>query len=366
MKVGVLTYHNTNNFGASLQAYALCRAISKLGYDCEIIDYQNKKMREDLKNAYLRRDNSLKGRIHHEIVKSGIERRKNAFRNFKNNYMNLGKKSYSVHEELIVAEKEYDKIITGSDQVWNYNINDDDYSFFLDFCKNSKKMSYAASFGLSDIDEGHRLKVKNCLADIPYISVRETRGMEIVEELTNRKDTVLVCDPTLLLKKNDWSIFDCGNKYGSYILIYCFGYSETLYSAAEKMSAETGYRLVVIDGSLKNKFRINKDSAIGIGPKEWVSLFLNARCVFTNSFHGTAFSINFNKPFFTELLKTNTKINSRLTNILEYLKLEDRIITDNTRFELENGIDYNKVNERLEALRDESVKFLSNALGDKR
>ena len=192
------------------------------------------------------------------------------------------------------SPSDYDIVITGSDQVWNYNLTGKDWLFFLDYDKgNAKKVSYAASFGLSELDEEVKDKIAGFINDIDYLSVREKTAANIISEICNKNAFVAV-DPTLLLTKEQWSNFSNTKKSeGGYIFVYTLFNSDKIWEHAYKLSEKTGLPIKTISYS-----KLHKKNAIydfTAGPDDWVNYMLGADYVVTNSFHGVAFSINFNK-----------------------------------------------------------------------
>lgn len=182
----------------------------------------------------------------------------------------------------------------------------------------------------------------------------------MVKDLINR-EAELVLDPTLLLNKQDWESIarDYDNKK-EYILLYAFGNSPTIKTFVEDLSRRTGCEIVYISYSLIK--RINAKYEKYVGPLEFLGLFKNARYVVTNSFHGTCFSINFNKDFFLEMLPESQGVNSRLENILDLFDLRSRQIINGENANINISIDYQKVNEKLLVERRRSLDFLHKIL----
>lgn len=361
MKIGILTYHVSNNYGAVLQAYALYKAISLLNSEVEIIDYRNKKMQGVLTASYSFKGKSGKELIKHIVTLPVKIRERNRFTQFESDNMKLSKESYVDTESLIAKESDYDRIICGSDQVWNMDINGNDTNYFLAFCNRSeKKAAYAPSFGKesNNLDEDEKIHFKELLSQFGFLSVRELQGQNIIQELINITPPV-VLDPTMLLSKEQWHEFIGGKAISSspYILVYTLGESNVDKFALD-LSKKTGIRILKIRGSLKDIFNSRIYSVRGIGPSEWINLFLNATYVCTNSFHGIAFSINFNRTFFTELRLPPSRINSRLENILDLFDLRSQLIIDGKNNNVNIPIDWEKVNRKLEEERVKSLNYL--------
>ena len=360
MKVGILTFQQAINYGAILQLYALQHMIQKIQIDTDVINYMSPKLKQDYKVI---RFKTLKDFLAKVFAAKAFCERKRKFKNFEKIYLNLTSEFYTKNE-LKFASKKYDYIITGSDQVWNYLITNIDSTYLLDFVEDrNKKLSYAASFGIEKIPNNLKEKYKNLLKDFKAISVREKQGQNIIKELCNL-DVPVVLDPTLLLNKNEWSKLNLPKeKREKYILVYCLRKSDLLNDMAKTLQRETDFKLVILNP--RARFMYSRFSAATAGPEEFVELFMNAEYVLTNSFHGTAFSINFNKNFLVDLdgnAAQNT--NSRLLNILELVNLTDRIVSEPQDIrKMYEEIDYKKVNEILDIERKKSLDYLKISLG---
>lgn len=359
--VAIITYQRAINYGAILQAYALQKIIKEFGNNCEIIDYRNEKLENKHKKKKISECKNIKGLIKYFLLYKNTNKKHDKFREFSDKYLNLSNPMYS-RTDLIKNESKYDFFITGSDQVWNYKINDMDTTYFLDFVKNkSKKKSYAASFGLSEIPLEYKQTYKDLLSDFDSILIREKQGAKLIEELASKESTV-VLDPTMLLSKKEW--LTLSNKVQTlndkYILVYAFGGSRNIKDLALNISYKTGYKIFWISNTYKYNSKIKFIKSAG--PEEFLSLFNNAEYIITNSFHGTAFSINFNKQFFTELLDQATGVNSRLEDILELFNLDKRRILSSEVSVIESQIDYETVNAKLEEERKKSIYLLKHSI----
>ncbi|MDD4781002.1 MAG: polysaccharide pyruvyl transferase family protein [Tissierellia bacterium] len=355
-KIGIITYHNSNNYGAVLQAYALKTIITKLGAQCDIIDYKNPHI-EQINKVRIFNFKSLKTCMNSLVTYPIKKQKANKFAKFREKYL---KPSVICIDENL--QDQYDTFITGSDQVWNCELSEFDTAYFLDFViDNKKKNAYAASFGFSDIPEEYTEKYRSLLKDFNEISVREAQGAMIIQSLLERNVPV-VLDPTLLLNINEWdNAFQITkNDRDPYILLYLMIPSKNILKFAEQLSQETGCEIIYITDKMKRK--ISASYVRTISPEEWVKLFINATYIITNSFHGTAFSINFNKPFFVEMLPPPAKVNSRLENILDTFDLRSRQIINGNNSNIFIDIDYKTVNKKLELERKRSLDYLKRIL----
>ena len=325
-KVGIITFHRAINYGAVLQAYALQSTIDALGGKAEIIDYHC----THLENNYsLRKRLSSTKSLHAYVavlLKVGIPllKKKLVFRDFVKYYLHLSKSYYP--ETISECEKDYDLLITGSDQVWNYHHTDFDTAYFLDFIKDKrKKASYATSFGFEVLDASHKDTYYRLLKDYPKISVRENSGMEIVKDLLgNNSDVQVTIDPVFLLEPEQWMRKPIPEK--DYILIYELIPSDTLIQTAIAFSRKYQKPIVRISGSA-HRFRENFIKEVNsIHPEEFLGYIYNAELVVTNSFHGSAFSIIFHKEFYVVPLEGGmASLNTRMLNLLELCNMNDRI-----------------------------------------
>lgn len=377
-KIGIITIVKANNYGAELQSYALQQKLNMLGYDAEIIDYlfyKNPLFRKTQKAKPVFKF-SLKKQIK-EFAFIKLQNLKNIF--FRKNVKLRNKKFDLFHKEntrfsetfftidkLYDTELHYDVYISGSDQIWNPNLYSSLEPYFLTFApKDAKKISYASSFGISHLPNQYIEKYKRWLEGYKAISVRENTGVKIIEQLGLKSEWVL--DPTLLLTKGEWTKIEKPiNVPDKYILVYELINSKFLEIFAAHMSNMMGYKVVRI---CKDVFTPkNKNNFINImdaGPAEFVYLFNHADYIITNSFHGSAFSINFNKNFYVVLPKHKDN-NSRQISLLELFKLQNRIIYEDSDINSINisDIEYNCVNKKLNEQRELSINFILNSINE--
>lgn len=349
-KCKIITFHNAVNYGAVLQAFALKNVMSSF---CEtgIYDYCDKKMKRQYSiNPFISKKRSIISRKLIRFVPHYKQKRK--FKNFVKKYLidNFDETNNTFY-------------ITGSDQVWNYNCTGFDKTYFLDFVTDSRlKNSYSASFGFDSLSDEVKDEYKLLLSDYNLISVRENEGAKIIKDLINR-DVPVTLDPTLLLNKKDWenAFPEKKIKQKQYILVYAFHITDSMRSFILNLSKEKSLPVVILMPEKPlNKNVIIKDAIYktSVSPEEWINYFLNASYVVTNSFHGTAFSVNFNKQFFVEHLNATQNLNSRINTLLGNVGLTDRIIDEN--IDIDSNIDFIAVNSILERKRKESVDYLKS------
>ena len=343
---GIVTFHTANNYGAVLQAYALKSVCSKYCEQCDIIDYRSVTISERYR---LLLDISSPKRLIKSMLRNAFLREKyKRFNDFRKYYL------CSVAYE----EKKYDVVIAGSDQIWNYNLTNGDSGYFLDFVEEGvKKVAYAPSFGVPHLDSAYEKMYKNLLSNFACISAREPEGKHIIESLFGMKSEI-VLDPTLLLTKKEWiDSFQLQTAKRDYIFCYLFGMSDNTKRFIQNLSRKTGYKVVGISDniSLKNDgIRYDRIAS----PKTWISYIYNAAFVITNSFHGTAFSIIFEKQFYIgEIL--DAKGRGRIDNLLRITELEDR-----KNLVEQGNINYENVRSHLQPHIEASVAYLKTAISE--
>lgn len=391
MKIAVVTYVKTAtcNYGAELQGYALQYKLNEMGYQAEVLDlyrvlpgnnsfinntimaikkrYKNLTFLRATYSTVLLIVSVLKDKYYLKKRHELFEEKRKMFHDFFYDNIHHSKKEY-YPGDLDTANLDYDTYIAGSDQIWNYKNSDRVDVFFLMFANrfNAKKISYAASFSVSEIPLELRNSYKDWIENIDYLSVRETAGVKIVEDLTGRK-AQLVCDPTLLLNKNEWMRqFPIPEKplvKSKYVVIYSMSRSSCVFDVAKKIASKLGGIKII---NIKINFTPTSIKGIvdlyDVTPQTWLWLICNAEYVVTDSFHGTAFSINFNKQFVT-IQKKISDLNSRVDTILTRFNLKDRIYYDDNSKEMpSSSIDYEKINDRLEEWRQMSLDFLTSSL----
>ena len=354
MKIGIITFHRAINYGALLQTYALNKVLNDMGVDAEVIDYRA----EYIENIYYKGKNggSLLKKI--DFLRVRIKTLKKYIKFYKFSKENI-QASKPVNKETIAEnEGKYDMYISGSDQVWNPDCTEFDKTYFLDFTTKGKKASYAASIGTKTMNERYEAEALKLISDFSHISIREKQGMEYLKEKGISAQIVL--DPTLLLNKAKWLEASKKSKYekDKYVLLYMLVYSESLVSFAKKLATEKGCKVIKV-GRGKDKGIIY---APNLGPDEFLSLFNNAEYVVTNSFHGTAFSINFNKKFYVEYQNVKNSRNSRMEDILNNFGLKNRIINESDKKYCDEEIDYVSVNKKLDEERKKSIDYLKNII----
>lgn len=361
MKIGIITFHNSTNYGAVLQTVALQKKLKELGYNPEIINYICRNKINMYKTFNLK--NSIKGNIK-ELVNFPYKYIKNKKMNlFMNSEYIITKNKFYESNDIRKVKDDWDGVICGSDQIWNYENTKFDTTYMLDFIDDeNKKISYAASFGINDIEKEYVPRYKELLLQIKNVSVREDQGKKIVKSIT-RREAEVVLDPTLLIDKKEWlkeiNSINKKIKY-KYILFYTLHSSEEIKELADIFKKRTGYKIIKICNSTRELLSKKYNTMIP-DPYTFIELINNAEYILTDSFHGVAFSINLNKKFFVYLGK-GIKNHSRITNLLNICDLNNRVIVDKNDFIIDEEINYDLVNISLEKERKKSIQFITHSV----
>lgn len=361
-KTATVTWIKYHNFGTYLQAYALQQAILSLGFQNEILDDSllgNEKKKYTtkglIKNFYVL--------IKKCILFNFYFRRKSSikfYQRFRNKYLHVNEDILPLHS---IADK-YDIFICGSDQIWFPSEHIFSPYYYLDFTQ-KKKIAYAPSIGTSVYPEYFKSKVKPLLEQFSFLSVREKTGADLLAEFVN-KPIVTVIDPTLLLPKSHWERFikDRDKKEDNYILCYFLTPNPWYMEYVKEFAKRKNLPVKIFATDVKY---INWKNLLFAGPEEFLNAIYKSTYFFTDSFHGSIFSILFEKRFYTfQRFEEDSQFNqnSRVRNLFRLLELEDYFfnINDLEKIDSLSFPDYRKVKMLLEQCRQESITYLKNAL----
>lgn len=372
MNIGLITFHGSHNYGSVLQAYATQKLLEEKGDHCEIINFRMKSQL-DYYSLYTAKYGLLT--LGQEILMlpehRERKRRSDKFEHFITKRFSLSGRALHTYKDLKEVSTKYDLYVTGSDQIWSDGIpelvhSDKDYTgaYFLDFV-DKKKPRFAFSSSIGEIPYERLLKKKELLDRFDAISTREQYGVDVLERIT-KKDVTLVLDPTLVYPSEKWRKLEKNDltPKGKYIFLYTLhGYKngrkwrEGLSKLAERLKMP-----VVCVSPFFPIHGKNITTISDAGPEEFLSLIDHAELVFTDSFHGTAFSVNFNKQFYS-LTGTASKDN-RKVGLLRELGLEQRCLSsyDDIAKIQDYSLDYTTPNMRLEERRNGSREFLFSEL----
>ena len=368
--IAIMTWHTYENYGSVLQASSLYRFVQNAGYNVDFIQYypKNGLVKEYIPPFIKRCLNKIK-MIPYKNYCS--EKRSRLFWDFVNKRTSVSQKCVS-YPELNDLNDKYSAFICGSDQIWSPLCYDENY--FLTFVKNNSRMiAYAPSFGSAHIqNENIRKRIAEHVSRFNHLSVREQQGAKLIKELTGQ-DAKVVLDPTLLMNSQEWDMYADTDtalkiKDKKYIICYFLGESGKYMGYVKNLSKRTGMPFFVIPITVKQK-KSGNAVPFEVGPQEFVSLIRNAAYVCTDSFHGMAFSINYNVPFsvFKRFGDNDPKNqNSRIISLLDILGLSNRLVNYNSKnaYKADLSCDFSDANERLAQLRSSSADYLRNALYD--
>ncbi len=361
-KIGILTFHSANNYGAFLQTKSLQDYINMGGNDCYVINYRPDYIKKEYSLNLLQSNIGLKARLLLLLRSYHIQKRNNVFEANRSKYL----KETEMFSSPVGLEKVlggFDKVVVGSDQVWNFDITDSDYLYFLENINNIEKYSYAASTGDYKFDGDELLKVSTALQSFTSVSVREEKTKTEIESIIHTKTISLVLDPVFLTEKNSWLEFASFPKEKDYILFFHMGVSQRAEAALEyavKLGNNLNKQVLYIsDQERWYKYRTVKHVGV-VTPAEFIGYIANAYCVVTNSFHATAFSIILNKMFFVE---TDIARNDRILHLLDMFGLENQaLVKGKPCGEVALELDWTTINSTVKMLVSKSRLYLDSIL----
>ncbi len=376
MKIGIITLYRGYNYGTSLQAYALKKFISSLGYQAQIVwtaqgANRGRDIRLDKVLHILWRCLFHPSLIRHTFWAYATNLSKNLTPQIKKKFLDFTQQKLAVlplskHQlRAFAAAPDTAGMICGSDQIWKSNAAYVESLYFLRFAPAYKRIAYAPSFGGDKVPAYNRPILTQYISDIPYVSVREDSGKQIVQELTGR-DVLVLPDPTLLL---DWDEFMVNAAaQGNYLLAYFLDTpSQAALESLRCISQQYGWRILAFPYRYKAYTTFKNLQYIEPGPEAFVGLIKRAKCVLTDSFHGTIFAINLQIPFWTfeRNYATGKGQSSRLTSVLNRLNLQTHYITqpDEKTHQIPTDTAALKTAKKwILAQRKISKQFLQNAL----
>ena len=354
MKTGIITFHETTNFGSTLQAFALYKAMEKLGCECEIIDYKCEAIvNKELPQKFSLRM-PLKQIVKHILYGQDIARKFFSLMEFLNKEAVLSP-TYT-KRNITEARERYDKIFVGSDIVWGLDITKIDTTYFLDFVNTkSKKYAFSSSVG-NPWSEQEKKIVKPLLNDFQNIAVRENESAEWVGALTN-KNIPVVCDPTMLLTAEEWLKYKSEKYKGKkYILAYFDNDNQDCVKSANLLAKQLGCDAIFINYGRPFK---GVKSVRPHSIEDFFSLIYYAEKIVTASYHGMLFSIYFNKQF----VYYNRAHKSRMNTLAAKLGVTG-CSGEGKDVRLIEDIDYNIVNPIVKQFRHSSLKILKGYIDE--
>ena len=356
--VSFITIHVAINFGSKLQTIATSEILKKMGFNPVCVNYVPPRITNTRywKDAWTSPIKFIKRLLFYPFYSIA----EHNFSVYLSKYCKLSKPFYSEDDFEMNCPKA-DIYISGSDQIWNYQHNEGkDIHYFFDGI-NGKKIAYASSIGMTTLPEDYMNYLKEQLSQFKAISVREQSAVELLEKLGI--NAVLVLDPTFMLDKEDWMRFASKRIIKEPYLFVYLPYNikdKTLVYRSARKIAMTKKLKVVAYSDFFIKEKLADKTIFFVNPGDVLSLILYADVVITNSFHGTAFSINLNKQFWTYL---PTGFPTRITNILTLCGLNRRLLEKEiTKDQIGEVVDFKNTNDVLQYERQHSYDFLTQAL----
>lgn len=375
-KIGIITFHAAHNYGSVLQAYATQQLITCMGYDNEIINYRLPNQLEFYNNLYSRRFGSKDFlRRVMRLPEHGMRvRRSRKFEDFINKKFCLSGEKICTYAELAEISDRYGLVITGSDQVWNKHCTaefktepaESIFGYYVAWAaEETIRVSFSSSIGGMKKDEMYPFIPM--LQKYSALSVREADTAAMLSELLINKTVKNTLDPTLLLNKTQWEGLSGDRSFRDdrgYIFVYTlrqFNAAKELLMPVKSLAKKMGLGIKVL-APFSPIFEPGVKCVIDSGPEDFIALIRDAALVITDSFHGTAFSINMGTPFYViEHSKDNRK-----GLLLKKLGLQERSLSScNKLTEIDEYCsDFTDVHHILEIEREKSVKWLSDCLED--
>lgn len=349
MKVGIITITDFDNYGNRLQCYAVYRILKSLNCNPQVIQFIKRKKNSE-RIFWIKY--KIKRLLRYLFKKN--DSRMDIFFRFTKKYI----KYIEFYKVVGRNDDRFNYYVCGSDQIWNPHFAGDSF-YFAGFALKGKRISYAASIGTSTIPDDKIEKYTQYMNDMKSISVREKAGADIVKQLTGLEVTVLV-DPTLMLDKNDWHVISERPEYKvppKYILTYFLGeVPEYIQVYIKDIADKNGLEVIQIEKMYPNKYWYKT------GPAEFVWLIENASLLCTDSFHGSVFSVLMDIPFIVfNRVDNQTSMNSRITTLLDTLKLQDRVFNNQEATEVFKK-EYDHIPAILEKEREKAINYLKKSL----
>ena len=369
--IGIVTPYKIPNYGTKLQAYAMQELMRQYD-DAEIIGFvpsSDSRIRSVIGKVYLKTTKKI--RTITTRRKRQEPKRVEAINSFDQYYI-FGD-TIKGRKQLYKKVGDYNALVCGSDQLWAPTNIIADYFTLSIFPNNIPKFSYAASFGVTSIPLYLHSRYKKFLREFKCISVREQQAIEIVKKLSGR-NAVQVLDPTMMIEAERWAGLANCSRYSMpdpYLFCYFLGDSEEHRNYARRIAEKMGLKIV----SFPHLKQYNPADAkfadyniVDASPCDFLKLIQNAEIVCTDSFHGTVFSILFERQFYVfERFRNETKesTNSRIYSLLDSFELKKQLITsfEDIHENVKEKIDFAEINKILKAYQEKSFKYLDDAVG---
>lgn len=366
-KIGIITFHASHNYGSVLQAYALQKKLTVEGYDVKIINYRTdvQKACYPLKQKYTGAKGMLRTLWQKAIFKK-LKRRYYGFEQFINEILPTTKEVKN-QEELKQYATAFDVYVCGSDQIWNPACQDFSPAYYLNFVEGKRTVAYAPSLGKAEFEKKDEALIASLLKNVDYVSVREKKGADLLEKLTD-KPVENVCDPVILLDKKYWDeVAVKPDIKQPYLLCYFLDNNHGNYGYLELIAKTLNLKIVVLNERIRDFFKLGYRKEYGALPFEFVGLIKYASFVYTNSFHATAFSTIFNVPFASMVAEkegVHNNNDSRKIDFLNAVGLSENVkkVLSAEEIVALSKTNFSEANICLEKLRDKSHTYLIGAV----
>ena len=359
MKLGILTFHCAHNYGAMIQAYALQEQLRLMGHDSFIIDYhphylvdnchRSVSFKSCIGTSFKETVKSLLAKI---ICSSKVAKRYDGFQNFYKMYMKLA--DYPSENGF----SDFDYVVLGSDQIWFDEITENISGPYYGDGINCKLISYAASSRYEFLTEKQQAEFKRVLSNLSSVGVRELSFAEMLQPLTDKKVHVNL-DPTLLATREVFKRFDLQRPIKKkYVLTYEVSTHPGVQGMVRAYAKANGLKMISLTGHV-NMYTIGRTFDLTATPEKMLAYIKYAECIFTTSFHGTALSLVFEKPFYS--VRQNNSADDRMDSLLKQLGLQRNFIKMNER-PITCSVDYKVINQRLQGLRQDSINYINDSI----
>jgi hypothetical protein len=369
MKISVITLHTVNNYGSVLQTYATQQVLEELGCEVEFVDYCRKvntdaaAIEKILQSQTAQRfkgiwdANSLTRKMIKIPVSLMLARKSAPMKKFIRERIHLTPRSYFSFEELLEDTPTADVYMTGSDQVWNSIWNKGiEKPYFLEYAPMGKRrVSFAASFGKTSLDDDEIAPTRSMLMKYSHISVREQSGVTLLQSIGI--PSVQVLDPTLMLTVDQWKTIaqPCKESF-PFLLVYQLDNNPLMDRYAEELAKRKKWQILRISYGYSGRQKFGRYPSV----ERLLGLFAGSECVLTDSFHATAYALNFSKNFISVL---PNRFGTRIESILELTKTNNHLLKSFDDFSVvDNPIDWNSVCTKLNNERQRGMMFLKNAI----
>ncbi|WP_180079885.1 MULTISPECIES: polysaccharide pyruvyl transferase family protein [unclassified Acinetobacter] len=374
MLVGIFSYNKYSlymNFGAALHSFAFQKALEKEGIESHIVDYRSKHVENfdfnHLAVTNFKTHKSIKSFLFGLINGPSLKKKYKKFQKFYNDNCIMFSDNGLPFKYSSFINNEYKhfpftSVVCESDVTWSPLTNKGfDRVLFFDFdCfSNINKVAYSPSISNTILNNDQEQEFKVLLENYDHLSSREDETAKYVEKLTGRT-CHWVLDPVLLLSKEEYCQYIEEMPYKNFVVVYnCMKNDKNLLLQAQKYADEKGLKLIEISDFSQNKIKYNHEVLTDLGIGEFLYMFKNAECIFTNGFHGACFSIVFNRDFY---LFARDGFDIKIKSLLKMFDLNNRFVDFNSGPKNQESINYDKVNKILDIEISHSMKYIREAL----